>query len=238
MPKPRKNIDLVIPFNNEYSNLQILIPQISKTIKKIKNFNFRLIFIDDGSNDEGFLVVKKYQKKNKNIKIIRNAQKEGQTYCYKTYLSTFKSTFFIRMDADNQDDPRHLIKIIKFISRGYDMILTDRKIRKHSIYMIFLTYIYDLLISFLIGRKLTTYSSSLACFNVKYLFKKGLKYNDHRYFPIIAIHNKVKKVKVFPVMHKSRLYGRTKYGMFKKIIFALPEFLYFYYRLKKGLFEN
>tara|TARA_Y100000590_G_C15664488_1_gene993934 strand:- start:667 stop:1383 length:717 start_codon:yes stop_codon:yes gene_type:complete len=238
MSKPRKNIDLVIPFNNEYSNLQILIPQISKTIKKIKDFNFKLIFIDDGSSDDSFLLVKKYQRKNKNIKILRNIKKKGQTYCYKSYLNTFHNIFFIRMDADNQDDPKHLIKMVKLISKGYDMILTDRKIRKHSIYMIFLTYIYDLLISVLIGKKLSTYSSSLACFNIKYLFKKGLRYNDHRYFPIIAIHNKVKKIKVFPVMHKSRLYGHTKYGMIRKIIFALPEFLYFYYRLKRGLFKN
>ena len=62
MPKPRKNVDLVVPFNNEYSNLQILVPKILKSIKKIKNYKFRLIFIDDGSVDNSFSVIKKYQK--------------------------------------------------------------------------------------------------------------------------------------------------------------------------------
>ena len=60
MDKPRKFIDIVIPFNNEYLNLKILLPKILIVLKKIKYFRFRLIFIDDGSNDEGFLVVKKY----------------------------------------------------------------------------------------------------------------------------------------------------------------------------------
>ena len=54
------------------------------------------------------------------------------------------------MDADNQDDPKHLITISKLILDGYDMILTDRKLRKHPFYMIILNFIYDRLISFLI----------------------------------------------------------------------------------------
>ena len=238
MYKPRKNIDLVVPFNNENQNLQTLIPKILKTIKRIKKFNFRLIFIDDGSTDGGSLIVKKFKKNNNKIILLKNSNKFGQTYCYKSYLRKFKNADFIRMDADNQDDPIYLIKLSKFITKGYDIILTDRKLRKHSIYMIILTFVYDLLISILIGTKLKTYSSSMVCFKTKYLSKKKLKYNDHRYLPIIAIHNGIKKIKVFSVMHRPRLHGYTKYAMFRKIVFAFPEFLYFYYRLKKGFFNK
>ena len=237
MNKPRKNIDLVIPFNNEYLNLKILLPKIISTIKKIKKFNFRIIMIDDGSTDEGYSIVTKFKKKYKKLLILRNNKRLGQTYCYKTYLNKFKSHAFIRMDADNQDDPKYLIQISKLILDNYDMILSDRKLRKHSIYMIILTFLYDKLIALLIGTKLKTYSSSLAYFKTKYIFKKNLKFNDHRYFPIIALHNGIKKIKVFPVMHKNRLYGFTKYRIYRKIIFALPEFLYFFYRLKSGFFR-
>ena len=58
MNKPRKFIDIVIPFNNEYLNLQILLPKIIKVIKRIKYFKFRLIFIDDGSSDGGYKLIK------------------------------------------------------------------------------------------------------------------------------------------------------------------------------------
>ena len=238
MHKPRRNVDLVIPFNNEKLNLKILLPKIFKTAKKIKFFNIRVVFIDDGSTDSGIMLIKKYQKKIKNIKFLRNKIKKGQTYCYKSYLNKFSSNYFIRMDADNQDDPKHIIRILKFIHEGYDMILTDRKLRKHPMYMIVLNFVYDKLIGILINKKLNTYSSSLACFKIKYLSKKNLRFNDHRYLPIIAINNGVKKIKVFPVMHKKRIYGSTKYGMLKKIMFALPEFLYFFYRMKMGYFKN
>ena len=69
------------------------------------------------------------------------------------------------------------------------------------------------------------------CFD-RILDKNNLNYNDHRYLPINSIYNGAKKIKVFPVIHKARLHGSTKFGMFRKILFALPEFLFFFYRLK------
>ena len=72
MDKPRKFIDIVIPFNNEYLNLQILLPKILRVLKKIKYFKFRLIFIDDGSTDKGYLLVNKFKKKYKNIFLLKN----------------------------------------------------------------------------------------------------------------------------------------------------------------------
>jgi len=236
--KPRKNIDLVIPFSNENLNLQILIPAILKTIKKISKIKFRLIFIDDGSNDRGHVVVLKYKKRYKNIILLRNLKRRGQTFCYKTYLNKFNTNSFIRMDSDNQDNPVYLMKMSQYINSGYEMILTDRKLRKHSTLMIILTYLYDFLLKLLVKKKLETYSSSLAYFNTKYLYKRNLKFNDHRYFPIIALHSGVKKIKVFPVMHNKRKYGVTKYKIYNKIFFAVPEFLYFFYRLKRGFLTN
>jgi len=72
MNKPRKFIDIVIPFNNEYLNLQILLPKILKVLKKIKYFKFRVILIDDGSIDKGHLLVNKFKKKYKNIFLLKN----------------------------------------------------------------------------------------------------------------------------------------------------------------------
>ena len=224
MDKPRKFIDIVIPFNNEYLNQQILLPKILKVLKKIKYFKFRIMFIDDGSTDKGYSLVNKI--------------KSGQTHSYRNYLKRFKTDYFIRMDADNQDDPKHLIQICKFILKGYELILTERKLRKHSIYMIVLTFLYNKLISFMVKKKLKNYSSSLICFKRKYIPFANLRYNDHRYLPIITIDYDAKKIKVFPILHKKRLFGLTKYKMSRKIFFALPEFLYFFYRLKRGCFKN
>jgi len=238
MNKPRKFVDIVIPFNNEYLNLRILLPKILKVIKKNKYLKFRLIFVDDGSTDNGSVLINKFKKKYKFMHLIINQKKFGQTYSYTRYLKKFNSEYFIRMDADNQDDPQHITKIAKFIRNGYELILTERKLRKHSIFMIILTFLYNKLIALLLNVKLKNYSSSMACFKRKFISAQNFGFNDHRYLPIIAIDNGAKKVKLFPVLHKKRKHGITKYGMAKKIFFAIPEFLYFYYRLKVGYFKK
>ena len=169
MNKPRKLIDIVIPFNNEYLNLQILLPKVLKMIKKIKYLRFRIILINDGSTDEGPKYVIRFKKKYKNIFILNNDKNKGQTVSYKNYFNKFKSQYFIRMDADNQDDPINLIKISNYILKDYDFVLTERKLRKHSTYMILLTFLYNKLIALLVRKKLNNYSSSLACFKRKYI---------------------------------------------------------------------
>tara|TARA_B110000196_G_C21029859_1_gene607046 strand:+ start:180 stop:896 length:717 start_codon:yes stop_codon:yes gene_type:complete len=237
MNESRKYIDIVIPFHNEYLNLKILLPKLYKVIKKIKQIKFRIIFINDGSSDNGQIFIKKFIKKNKNSYLLNNKKRFGQTYSYTKYLKNFKSEYFIRMDADNQDNPIHIIKFAKLILMGYDLILTERKLRKHSIYMILLTFFYNKLISLLVKKKLSNYSSSLAGFRRKYISSLNFRNNDHRYLPIISIENGAKKIKLFSVLHQKRVFGYTKYGMLKKVILALPEFLYFFYRLKMGLYK-
>ena len=58
------------------------------------------------------------------------------------------------MDADNQDNPKYLLQMSKFILEGYDLILTERKLRKHSLYMIVLTFLYNKLIALLVKKNL------------------------------------------------------------------------------------
>tara|TARA_Y100000590_G_scaffold448696_1_gene585759 strand:+ start:1334 stop:2047 length:714 start_codon:yes stop_codon:yes gene_type:complete len=234
MNNPIQNVDIVIPVHNEELNLKILLPKIINITKKIKNYKVRVVCIDDASSDKTQSYLATLKKKHKKIRFIKNSHRGGQTQCLKTYLKKFDSDYFIRIDGDNQDNPKHITKIFKLINLKYDLILTERKIRKHSIYMIILTFLYDKLIEFLIKKKLETYSSSLACFKTILIKEKNLIFNDHRYFPLIAIENGAEKIKVFPIDHKKRIYGKTKYSMIKKIIYALPEFLFFYFRLKKG----
>lgn len=232
-----KKIDIVVPAHNEELNLIKLIPELLRIVKKNKVFRFRLIFIDDGSNDKSQSIIRKFLKDNKFIKLIINKQRKGQTYCYKKYLSKFKSEYFIRIDGDNQDNPKYILNILSLIKKDYDIIMGNRTLRKHSILMVCLTFLYDNLIFLLIRKKLKTYSSSLVCFKRMYINHKNLKFNDHRYLPLIAINNGAKKIKIFDTVHQKRKFGKSKYKISTKIITAFPEFLFFYLRLKAGFFK-
>jgi glycosyltransferase involved in cell wall biosynthesis len=112
-----KKIDIVIPAHNEDLNLNYLLPKIVKIIKSNKLYKFRLVLIDDKSEDTTLNVIKNFKKKNSFIRIIKNKNKSGQTICYKKYLQNFTSDYFIRIDADNQDNPKYLKKMISLVKK-------------------------------------------------------------------------------------------------------------------------
>ncbi len=237
MVNPVQKLDIVIPVNNEELNLKELVPNILKIIKNKKFFQFRIIFIDDGSSDKSPEIIKEFQKNDKRIKMIQNKDKMGQTFCYKEYLLKFEADYFLRLDADNQDNPIYINDILESMKFKYDLIITKRKLRKHSLLMIILSFLYDNFIKFLIKRNIETYSSSMVCFKKSFINGKNLRFNDHRYLPLITIDNGADKIKIINVIHEKRKYGVSKYNILTKIIFAIPEFLIFYFRLKKGTFK-
>ena len=234
----KKKVDIVVPFFNECKNLKILIPQIIKSTSNFNQFRIRYIFINDGSTDDSEKVIKKYLKLKKFF-LIKNKKKLGQTLSYKKYLEFFKSDFFIRIDSDNQDNPIHLKKILQLLMKNdYDVILANRLVRKHPILIVILTFIYNLITRLLIKVDLPTYSSSLVSYKRNFIKATNLKYNDHRYMPLIAIFNGAKKVHTFSVIHRKRQFGKSNYSIIKKIFFGFPEFFYFFIRLKAGRFKG
>ena len=96
----------------------------------------------------------------------------------------------------------------------------------------------NLITKFLIKVDLPTYSSSLVSYKRNLIKPYNLKYNDHRYMPLIAIFNGAKKIHIFSAIHKKRRYGQSNYSIIKKIIFGFPEFFYFFIRLKIGKFRR
>ena len=116
--------------------------------------------------------------------------------------------------------------------------MADRLLRKHPMMIIILTYIYNLITKFLIKVDLPTYSSSLVSYKRKFIKPNNLKYNDHRYLPLIAIFNGAKKIHTFSVIHRKRRYGQSNYSIIKKIFLGFPEFFYFFIRLKLGKFKR
>ena len=239
--KPISKIDVVIPFYNENSNLKIFIPSLIKALKSIKKYKFRVIFVDDGSTDNGGLVVKKFlKKKNKNIYFffLNNKTNEGQTGSYKKYFKKFKSSFFLRIDSDNQDNPKDIINLLNKFDGSQDMILTHRMRRKHDSFLIIQGKLYSFLSSLITGIKIKTFTSSLVLYRTKFFSYKKLKFNDHRYLPLLACLNGAKNIKVIPVKHNKRKYGASKYKVSNKILLGPFEFLFFLLRYYFGFLNG
>lgn len=120
-----KKISIVVPCYNEEESIPLFYEEINKTSKKIKDYDFEFIFVNDGSKDNSALIMKGLAKEDKRVKFIdfsRNFGKEAAMYAG---LELSSGDFITTMDVDLQDPPSLLPEMIKGITEeGYDCVAT------------------------------------------------------------------------------------------------------------------
>lgn len=126
-----EKISIVVPCYNEEKNINNFYEEMIKTLEKVKeNYSYEIIFVNDGSNDQTEIEVKKVRKTDKNVILIsfsRNFGKEATIYAG---LNNATGDLVALIDADLQHPPVTILEMIKGINEGYDVVATKRKNRK------------------------------------------------------------------------------------------------------------
>ena len=118
----KEKISLITPCYNEEEVLPIFYKELEHTLSKMKDVDFEIIFIDDGSKDKTLDIIKKLAKKDKRIKYLsfsRNFGKEAGMYAG---LEISTGDYTAIMDVDLQDPPEFLIDMYEGIKEGYDSV--------------------------------------------------------------------------------------------------------------------
>ena len=231
-----KAVSIVIPTLNEASNLELIIPKISKYLKKN---TYEIIVIDDNSLDGSKKILLKLKKKNQYLRFyIRNKNPDLSQSCQ---LGFKKSKFnnIIVMDADLQHDPKYLPAMINlFFSKNNDFLIATRNFRKEILShpRFILSLILVKIINLLLGYRTTDPMSGF------FIFKKSIYFrNKHRLygfgfkilFDLLYVENDFLLIKDFPFKFNNRKYNKSKMNF--KILYILVKM--FVYYLKKNFFK-
>jgi len=215
-------LSIVIPVYDEADNLLSLYKEINDSCSKLDK-SYEIIFVDDGSCDESFIVLKKIQKKDNKVKIIKLRKNFGQTAALAAGFDYAKGDIIITLDADLQNDPNDFGILIEKIEDGYDIVSGWRQKRKDK----FLTrrlpsIIANRFISLITGVKLHDYGCTLKAFKRDVIENINLYGELHRFIPAIASNMGV-AVSEVKVNHRPRRFGKSKYGLtrFLKVILDL-----------------
>ena len=128
-----KKITIVIPCYNENNNINELIIELNKVTKKINNIIFTYFFIDDGSSDQTFQVIKNLSRKNNNIQALRLSRNFGSHVAISAGIEhTSDSNAIIVISSDLQEPPELITDFIKKWNEGYKVIWGIRKERSQS----------------------------------------------------------------------------------------------------------
>ena len=135
--KERKNnkmISIIVPCYNEEEGIEKFYIETKKVIDQINNeYDYELLFIDDGSKDETLNKVKKIRQNDENIRIISFSRNFGKEAAMYAGLENFIGDYVVIMDADLQNDPRIIFDMINGIKEGYDVVTTCRNRKGESI---------------------------------------------------------------------------------------------------------
>jgi len=119
-------LSFVIPVFNEQDSLKQLYSEI---IENIKEYEYEIIFVDDGSIDNSYNILQKVASEDKNVKLIKFRKNFGKSAGLNVGFQAAKGDVVFTMDADLQDDPKEIPSFIAKLEEGYDMV-TGWKVKR------------------------------------------------------------------------------------------------------------
>lgn len=209
------DLSIVIPAYNEEKNIIPLYKEITGVLKKL-NRDYEIIFVDDGSKDRTFTLIESVTKKDKKVKVIKFRKNFGQTAALDAGFKNSKGKIIIAMDADLQNDPNDIPRLLNKIAEGYDVVSGWRYKRKDGFFKNSFSRIAHLLRALITKEKIHDSGCTLKAYK-KECFKDLDLYGEmHRFIPSI-LSWKGFKIGEIKVNHRKRKYGKTKYGLMRLI---------------------
>ncbi len=125
-----KKVSIIIPAYNEEESLPHLYDRLEKLMSSLDNYEFEILFVNDGSKDNTINLIKEYREKDKRISYVDFSRNFGKEIAMIAGLDYAKGDAVIFMDADLQDPPELIPELIKYWEKGYDDVYAKRSSRK------------------------------------------------------------------------------------------------------------
>src|SRR5512147_1018172 len=218
------DLSLIIPVYNEAENLPILYDSIQEVLKANKNI-WELIFVDDGSLDHSFDVLKSLVEKDpEHVRVIAFRRNFGQTAAITAGIDHAHGDIIVLLDADLQNDPADIPMLLAKLDEGYDLVSGWRKDRKDNALTRNLpSHLANSLISSVTGVHLHDYGCTLKAYRRDALEGFRLYGEMHRFIPVFA-HSIGARITELPVHHHARKFGKAKYGLERTLKVVLDLF--------------
>jgi glycosyltransferase involved in cell wall biosynthesis len=213
------NLSIIIPIYNEEGNIEELSEKIISSLGK-EDITYEMIFIDDGSTDNSLSVLERIASANSNFKVIRFKRNFGKAAAYSAGFRHARGEIILTMDGDLQDDPGEIIKFVRKMDEGYDLVTGWKYKGKGSFSKRIPSRIFNLVTSFITGVKIHDFNCPFKAYKrdvVKNLHIYGELY---RFIPVLA-NWRGHKIAEIQVENYPRKSGKSKYGFARLIKGAL-----------------
>lgn len=212
LEKSKPKLSIVIPLFNEHESIFELYHCIVREIRAI-GCGYEIIFIDDGSTDASFDLIRELQKNDECVKGIRLRRNFGKSLALNEGFRRASGDILITMDADLQDDPEEIPRLIDKLNEGYDLVSGWKKIRKDSIISKNIpSKLFNMMVRWGSGLKLHDFNCGFKAYRRVVAEKLHLYGEMHRFVPAL-VHAQGYRVTEISVKHHPRKFGVSKFGL-------------------------
>ncbi|KAB2891699.1 MAG: glycosyltransferase family 2 protein [Desulfobulbaceae bacterium] len=209
-------VSVVIPLLNEEDNIGLLYEELKGILVTLRD-DHEIIFVDDGSRDRSLNILQDIQARDDKVVVISFRRNFGQTAAMAAGFDYARGDVIITMDADLQNDPHDIPRLLDQIRAGNDVVTGWRFDRKDTFINRRLpSIIANKLISFTTGVNLHDYGCTLKAFRHDVIKNVRLYGEMHRFIPAIASGMGISFTEV-KVNHRPRRFGASKYGISRTI---------------------
>jgi dolichol-phosphate mannosyltransferase len=215
-------VSIFLPVYNEEPNLLPLHAKLNEALKKLGR-SAEIIYVDDGSTDASLRILREISDLDPRVRVVALRRNYGQTAAMAAGIDAAKGKVLIPMDADLQNDPADITRLLQKLDEGYDVVSGWRKNRKDKMVTRKIpSMIANRLISWIGGVPLHDYGCSLKAYRRESLQDVRLYGEMHRFIPIYAAWAGARVTEI-PVEHHARTMGKSKYGLSRtlKVVFDL-----------------
>lgn len=232
----KMDISVVVPLYNEEENVDILYRSIHDVMSQLDK-TYEIIFVDDGSKDSTFALLRAISQKDPHVKVIKFRNNCGQSAAMDAGFEYSHGEIIISMDGDLQNDPRDIPNLLHKLDEGYDVVSGWRKNRQDGLILRKIpSKIANRMICSVTKVRLHDTGCALKAYRAKVVKRINLYGEMHRFLPALA-RIEGAEIAELVVNHHPRRFGKSKYNITRtfRVIMDLLSLNLFIKYLKKPL---
>ncbi|MBV8054191.1 MAG: glycosyltransferase [Deltaproteobacteria bacterium] len=208
-----ESVSVVIPVYNEAANLPVLWARI-RPILRDSAWEWEIVFVDDGSTDDSLEILREYSHEDPRVRVVELARNFGQ---HSALLAGFRNSagdVVVTLDADLQNPPEEIPRLLEAISQGNDVVGGWRAARQDRIYRRVASQMHNRITSAIVGVPMHDYGCMLRAYR-RHIVDMVVACDEKAAFVPALANSFAKRVAEVPVVHEQRHDGESKYNLFR-----------------------
>ena len=204
-------ISVVVPVHDEERTVALLYEELQAALDPLDQ-PWEAVFVDDGSSDGSFAALTRLHNAQDNVRVVRLRRNFGKAAALAAGFAQSQGDIVVTIDADLQDDPAEIPRLLAKLEEGFDLVSGWKKDRRDPLSRRAPSKVFNWVTGRVSGLRLHDLNCGLKAYRADVL--RGLRlYGElHRFIPVLAYYGGY-RIAELPVNHRPREHGRSRYGV-------------------------